>query len=112
LTDEGDELDRRAFGFAVGDIVTLMPDQIGIQYPGDLENPEGAIEGMGDPVAWAKSVSLRQPIDVTYRKGQFWVEDGHHRWTAARIRNKPLRCKVVKIDDNPILALQARGLMG
>jgi hypothetical protein len=42
--DEGDELDRRAFGFAVGDIVTLMPDQIGIQYPDDLLNPEGAIE--------------------------------------------------------------------
>jgi hypothetical protein len=108
--DEGDALDRRAFGFAVGDIVTLMPDQIGIQYPDDLENSEDAIERMGDPVAWAKSVSLRKPIDVTYRKGQFWVEDGHHRWTAARIRKKQLRCKVVKIDDNPILALQAKGL--
>jgi hypothetical protein len=110
--DEGDALDRWAFGFAVGDIITLMPDQIGIQYEGDLENPEGAIEGVGDPVAWARSVSLRKPIDVTYRQGRFWVEDGHHRWTAARILKKKLRCKVVKIDDNPILALQTRGLEG
>lgn len=110
LTDEGDELDRRAFGFAVGDIITLMPDQIGIQYSGDLENPEGAIERVGNPIAWAKSVSLRKPIDVTYRKGQWWLEDGHHRWMAARILQKKLRCRVVKIDDNPILALQAKGL--
>lgn len=110
LEDEGDDLDRRAFGFAVEDIVTLTPDQIGVQYEGDLENPEYQIQKAGDPVRWAKTVSLRTPIDVRYRGGKFWIEDGHHRWMAAKILKKKLKCRVARIDDNPILALQAKGL--
>ena len=109
LEDEGDDLDRKAFGFAVEDVVVLSPDQINIQYEGDLENPEWQIQKAGDPVRWAKTVSLKTPIDVRYRGGKFWIEDGHHRWMAARILKKKLKCRIVRIDDNPILALQNKG---
>lgn len=106
VLDEGDTLDRLAFGFAVGDVLLLAPEQIGVQYEGDLENVAWAIRKAGGPLRWAKTVKLRTPIEVLYKKGRFWIEDGHHRWTAAKILGKKLRARVVRIDDNPLLAIE------
>lgn len=108
LEDDGDDLDRKAFGFAVGDVLTLRPEQINVQYEDDLENPHMQIAKAGGPVVWAKSVSLRKPIDVRFKQGKFWIDDGHHRWTAAKILGKNLKCRVSAIEDNPVLALQNR----
>ncbi len=46
------------------------------------------------------------PIEVSYEKGNFYIEDGHHRYGYARELNlKKIRVKIESIKDNPILAL-------
>ena len=35
-----DTLDKAAFGYKSGDQVTVSPNDVHIQYPGDLENPQ------------------------------------------------------------------------
>ena len=37
---------------------------------------------------WAKGVDLTEPIDVSFEKNSFYIEDGHHRYYAAKILNK------------------------
>lgn len=108
----GDEdLDFHAFGFRNGDVITLSPDQIQLQpHLNDIENVEYAIKHSRlTPVQWARTVSLREPIDVILKDGQFWVEDGHHRWMAAKLLRKKLKCRV-DIKDNPVLALRKKGI--
>lgn len=101
-----DALDRLAFGVAGGDQLELAPDQIQIKYPDDLVNPQHrlATEGM----AWARSVDLSEPVDVSINEaGQFELEDGHHRWTAARLTGRKLQA-VIEIKGNPVRRILAR----
>ena len=103
-----DALDKAAFGFTKDDIKTLMPNQLKIKWKGDWQGVlwqqrEYAKRGMSK-VDWAKKINLSEPIDVVYEKGDFYVDDGHHRTYAAKILNKPLNVNL-EIRDNPILKL-------
>lgn len=97
-------LDRMAFGFTVGSILTLNPDDLSIKYEDDLENAKYQAKASG-PDKWAKSVNLSKPIDIFYEKGKLYVGDGHHRWYASKLLGKQVRAKVVDIKDNPALAI-------
>lgn len=98
-----DELDRMAFGVADGDTVTLRPDQIEIQYEGDLENPQHKFDTEG--MRWVRSVDLSEPVEVQIKDdGRYYLADGHHRWFAAQKLGKSLQA-VVEIKGNPINAI-------
>jgi hypothetical protein len=101
-----DDLDRMAFGVVSGDIVELSPDQIRIKYPGEIENPEYKFQRGG--MAWARSVDLSEPVEVSINNdGQYELEDGHHRWFAARLTGRKLRAEV-EIKANTIDFILAR----
>lgn len=101
-----DELDRLAFGVAGGDMVDLDPSHIRIKYPDDLINPQHRLATEGPK--WARSVDLSEPVEVSVNEaGQFELEDGHHRWTAARLTGRKLRA-VIEIKGNPVRRILAR----
>jgi hypothetical protein len=107
-------LDRAAFGFSAEDIKTLMPNQLKIKWNDDLEGVKHEIEFLrqhsgGNSLSnvmkiWAKGADLKNPIDVSYEKNAFYIEDGHHRYYAAKILNKPLNINL-EIKMNPIVKL-------
>jgi len=98
-------LDRAAFGFSVEDIKVLTPNQLNIKWKDDLENVIYEISKSGlTEKQWASKVSLEEPIDVSYEKDKFYIEDGHHRYYAAKILNKPLKVNL-EIKMNPIVKL-------
>jgi hypothetical protein len=112
------KLDKMAFGFHSEDVLTLAPDQITIISPDDLEDAQWAMErgivqernGQPQrlpnltPQEWANHIDLSEPLNVHLRNGRFELRDGHHRYLAAKILNKPLKCQVT-IDDNAILTI-------
>lgn len=96
-----DALDRLAFGVADGDVIELSPDQIVIQYEGDLENPQHAFDTQGG-MKWARSVDLSEPVEVeVHDDGKYHLADGHHRWFAAGKTKRKLQAEV-KIKGNPV----------
>lgn len=98
-------LDRLAFGFSSEDIKELMPGELKIKWKDDLENVKWEISKSGkSPILWAKEISLKNPIDVSFKHGKFWIEDGHHRYMAAKILKKPLKVNL-EMKSNPIIAL-------
>ena len=98
-------LDRAAFGFDDEDIKTLMPNQLHIKWRDDYSNVLWEIQKSGlTKKAWASKINLSEPIDVCYEKNKFYIEDGHHRYYAAKVLNKPLNVNL-EIKMNPIVAL-------
>lgn len=98
-------LDMAAFGFNTDTITTLMPDQLRIEWKDDLDNVKREIKQKGlTDIEYAKSVDLSEPIDVEYKKVRgvswFFIQDGHHRYYAAKILNKPLNVNL-EIKINP-----------
>src|SRR4051812_25223478 len=72
-------LDRLAFGFADSDIKTLLPSQLKIKWWVDYQNVLAEQKESGlSKIQWAKKINLSEPIEVSYEKGKFWIEDGHH----------------------------------
>ena len=57
------------------------------------------------PQEWAKTISLEEPIKASiYSDGEIKIQDGHHRFLAAKILNKPLRVNMTAINTKmPIL---------
>jgi hypothetical protein len=97
-----DSLDEMAFGFSEKSLKTLSPKDLNIKWKDDLENVEWEIEKSGkSETEWAKGVNLEEPIDVVFENGKFYVDDGHHRYTAAKILNKDLNIDL-EIKDKPI----------
>ncbi len=95
-----DELDRLAFGMADGDVVSVKPAAVRILYPGDLDNPQARFDQEG--MAWARSVDLSEPVDLSVNDaGDLCLEDGHHRWFAAKKCSRSLR-GTVTIKGKPI----------
>ncbi len=99
-------LDRLAHGFSQEDITQLMPEQLKIRWKDDLDNVKWEIEKSGlTPKKWASKINLIEPIDVSYmdykNKRGFYIEDGHHRYMAAKILKKPLNVNL-EIEVNPI----------
>lgn len=105
-------LDRLAHGFSEDDIKRLHPKDLKIRWIDDLENVEYEIKQSGlTPKEWAKNIDLKEPIEVDYwedtkdgyEKG-FYIQDGHHRYMAAKILNKILNVDL-KIKINPFKEL-------
>ena len=95
-----DDLDRMAFGHASGEIIDIKPRDIKIQYRGDLENPEYKFEKGG--MEWVRSVDFSEPVEVSIKTdGKFYLEDGHHRWFAAKKLGIPLKAKI-EVKGKPI----------
>jgi hypothetical protein len=98
-------LDRAAFGFTGDDIKELMPNQLNIKWKDDWENVKWEQNKSGlTPRAYSSKISLEEPIDVIFEKGKFWIDDGHHRYFAAKTLNKPLKVNL-EIKQNPIIEL-------
>ena len=105
-----EEADRAAFGFARGDIKTLKPEQLSVKWEKDYENAIEEQEDSGlSKEAWAKNINLTEPIDVIYEDGKFKIDDGHHRYYAAKILNKPLNVSL-DIKDKPHEAIIRKAL--
>ena len=105
-------LDRAAFGFTDEDITTLMPNQLNIKWKDDLENVKHEVliwkvknKGLSE-IDWAVKINLNEPIDVIYEKHNFYIDDGHHRYYAAKILKKPLNVNL-EIKQNPIIKLSS-----
>jgi hypothetical protein len=98
-------LDRAAFGFSSEDIKTLKPNQLNIKWKDDYENViyEQNKSGLSK-IDWANKINLNEPIDVIFEKNKFFIDDGHHRFYAAKILNKPLNVNLI-IKQNPIIYL-------
>jgi len=105
-----DALSREAFGFSRDDIKTLYPGQLKVKWKEDFNNVvlEQKKSGLS-PEDWAQTINLSEPIDVSYEDGKFYVEDGHHRYYAAKILNKPLNIDL-QIKDKPHLAIVKKAL--
>lgn len=103
-------LDRLAHGFSEEDIKTLKPKELKLKWLADLENVVYEIEKSGlSPEEWAKKINLSEPIDVSFLKIKnktpgFYIEDGHHRYMAAKILNKELPINL-EIKINPIVTI-------
>jgi len=101
-----DILDRYAFGFSSEDITELHPSKLKIKWHNDLEGVVWEVRKSGlSPVEWSKKINLSEPIDVSYElRGHglnFYLEDGHHRYYAAKTLNKLLNVNL-EIKANPI----------
>jgi len=102
-----DTLDKAAFGFINGQIIEISPSNLKIKWKDDYLNVLWEIKHSGlSPKQWAKKISLEEPIDISYEKSKFFIEDGHHRYTAAKILKKSLTAKI-EIKDRPIDILGA-----
>ena len=95
-------LDRAAFGFANEDIKELDPKDLNVQWTGDYESVllEVKDSGLSDE-EWSKKVSLATPIEVVYKDGKFYIDDGHHRYFAAKTLGKKLKVDL-RIEKKPI----------
>jgi hypothetical protein len=98
-------LDKAAYGFSVDEIKTLLPKQLNIKWKDDFDNVKYEQQKTGlTPTEWSKKINLSEPIDVSYEKDKFWIEDGHHRYFAAKTLNLPLNV-ILTIKQNPIIKL-------
>lgn len=99
-------LDRLAHGFSSEDIKTINPNDLKVKWKDDLENVKYEIKKSGlTPKQWASKINLSEPIEVSYwgdnkHKIGFYIEDGHHRYMAAKILNKPLNVNLeIKVNS-------------
>lgn len=105
-------LDKAAFGFSEESIKTIMPENLKIRWKEDLENVKWEIKQKKfSLIDWAKNINLSEPIDVEYWKDEslgfeegFYIQDGHHRYYAAKILKKPLNVNL-EIKVNPIVKM-------
>lgn len=106
-----DDLDRMAFGYVEGDVVTVDPDEIKIIWHMDLENPEYKFKQGG--MDWVRSVDFSEPLELSVNEeGELQLENGHHRWFASKKLGRKVTGVIDKIKGKPIrriLKLQAEG---
>jgi hypothetical protein len=99
-----DLLDKAAFGFD-DTLNKIAPKHLTVKWKDDMENVIHEIQRTGlSDYTWAKKFNLTEPIDVSFDGKKFYVEDGHHRYYAAKILNVPLNINL-EIRANPIKVL-------
>lgn len=98
-----DVVDKIAFGFSSNEIKTLKPEQLSIKWKEDLDNVKFEQQKSGlSKTDWARKINLSEPIDVSFDGKKFNIEDGHHRYYAAKILGKELPVNL-EIKANPTL---------
>lgn len=90
--------DKLVFGFKNESTINIPINKINIKYPGDMSNVDGF-----DMKKYFENTPLEKlpPIEVSYEKGKFWLEDGHHRYGYAKEMGIDTVDVVVEIKDNP-----------
>ena len=84
-------------------------NKLNIKWKDDFDNVKWEVNKSGlTPKAWSSKIDLSEPIDVSFEKGKFYIEDGHHRYYAAKTLNKMLDVNL-EIKDNPITKLSNLG---
>lgn len=99
--------DKVAFGFSVDDIIEVTPNELKVKYKTDYENAKYKIDNESKFGKHFKDeYNKLPPIEVSYKNGEFFIEDGHHRYYYAK-KNKigRVKIKIIDIKDNPIIAL-------
>lgn len=94
--------DKIAFGFSTDEVITLPVSSLKYKYQLDRTEVLGK-----DMAAYFKQTPFDQlpPIEASFDKGKFWVEDGHHRLQYAKqlgLKEVPVK---VEVRDNPFLIL-------
>ena len=103
-----DEINREAFGVTESDVTKLSPSELNIKWTDDLDNVEYEIKNSGKTrKEWAEGVDLSTPIDVIIEDGVYKIDDGHHRYSAAKILGKDLPVSL-QINDQPFVGLAKR----
>jgi hypothetical protein len=102
------ELDRAAFGFTSGSIVEIPIDKIEIKYTGDYDAAWAELHHDRRKVRSYLKSAEREPVDVSLWHGVYYLEDGHHRYLAAKLSGKKTIRAVVDIKDNPITELRRK----
>lgn len=98
-------LDLSAFGFTEESVNVLSPKNIKIKWKGDLENVLYEVKNSKlTPIEWSKKINITEPVDVSFNGKYFYLEDGHHRYYAAKTLKKKLKVKL-EIVANPIKPL-------
>ena len=101
-------LDKAAFGFNRRDVLDIPVQDIEIQYTGDYDEALGQLQADRRKVRRYLRIAQREPIEVTYKHGVFYLEDGHHRYVATKMSGEKTIRAVVDIKDNPIVALRRK----
>jgi hypothetical protein len=103
-----DELNREAFGFTESDIKTVKPSELQIKWTDDLDQVDYEIKNSGkSPEEWARGIDTSSPIDIILEDGAFKIDDGHHRYMAAKILDKDIPTNL-EIKDQPFVGLARR----
>lgn len=109
-----DILDRAAHGFSKEDVKTISPKLLKVRWHDDLESVKWEVEKSGlSKVEWSKNIDLSEPIDVSFMEEEglekgFYIEDGHHRYYAAKTLGHDLNVKL-EIKVNPISEISNLG---
>jgi hypothetical protein len=93
------QLDREAFGFVSGEMLAVPVDEIHIKYKGDLENAESEITTV---TLARRLLDRRISVEISLRHGRLELEDGHHRYVAAKMVGRKTLDAFVDIHDDPI----------
>jgi hypothetical protein len=102
-------LDLAAFGFTEESVKVLSPKNLHIKWKDDLENVYYEINHSKlSPLEWSKKINLSEPVDVSFDGKKFYLEDGHHRYFAAKTLKKKINVKL-EIKANPIKPLSNKG---
>lgn len=88
--------DKAALGFSNNTVVKLPIDSINIKYRCDADSIDGV-----DLNKYFDYASELPPIEVSFERGKFWLEDGHHRIEYARQLGCDEIAADVTIKDNP-----------
>lgn len=105
-------LDKLAFGFSESDITKILPSKLNIKWKDDLENVKWEVKKSGlSPKEWSSKIDLSEPIDVSFENSKFYIEDGHHRYFAAKTLGKSLNVNL-QMKTNPIRKLSELGYDG
>jgi SAM-dependent methyltransferase len=90
----------------VKEVTKIMPQELKPLNQTELNGAISSQKASGkSEEEWAKSVDLSEPIKATiYSDGEIKIQDGHHRYLAAKILNIPLNVELKSINaKNQIL---------
>jgi hypothetical protein len=99
-----DMFDKLAFGFNEN-LNTINPNKLKIKWHTDLEQVEYEIkQSRLTPEKYSLGIDITEPIDVSYETNEygtgFFIEDGHHRYFAAKTLGKSLKMNLT-INSSP-----------